>query len=191
MTRGAVAGGPPGRVRAFLASSATGRARRPVIAAANPQPCNAVALHGKASPERFVDKRPGWTKPRSPNCMRILRRCFGAPRLKVPPNPNRPRRPTSGSASASSDRSSVDDEDGDRSFSFAMKVPVGRPVLQDYLRRLFGNDELTVAARLKKTDSVELNNGPEFPRRDFRRRAEGSRATRCKWRFSTSISTEI
>jgi uncharacterized protein DUF3126 len=43
-----------------------------------------------------------------------------------------------------------------------MKVPVGRPVLQDYLRRLFENDKLTVAGRLKKTDSVELNNGPEF-----------------------------
>ncbi|MGH6867346.1 MAG: DUF3126 family protein, partial [Methylocella sp.] len=31
----------------------------------------------------------------------------------------------------------VDDEDGDRSFSFEMKIPVERPVLQDYLRRLF------------------------------------------------------
>jgi hypothetical protein len=56
----------------------------------------------------------------------------------------------------------VDDEDGDRSFAFAMKVPVGRPVLQDYLRRLFENDKLTVAGRLQKTDSVELNNGPDF-----------------------------
>ena len=56
----------------------------------------------------------------------------------------------------------VDDEDGDRSFSFAMKIPVERPVLQDFLRRLFENDELTVAARLKKTNSVELNNGDDF-----------------------------
>ena len=43
-----------------------------------------------------------------------------------------------------------------------MKVPVGRPVLQDYLRRLFENDKLTIAGRLKKTNSVELNNGPDF-----------------------------
>jgi hypothetical protein len=43
-----------------------------------------------------------------------------------------------------------------------MKVPVGRPVLQDYLRRLFENDKLTIAGRLKKADSVELNNGPDF-----------------------------
>jgi hypothetical protein len=43
-----------------------------------------------------------------------------------------------------------------------MKVPVGRAVLQDYLRALFENNKLTIAARLKKTDSVELNNGSEF-----------------------------
>ncbi len=38
----------------------------------------------------------------------------------------------------------VDDEDGDRSFAFAMKIPVERPVLQDYLRRLFENDKLKI-----------------------------------------------
>ena len=43
-----------------------------------------------------------------------------------------------------------------------MSVPVGRSVLQDYLRRLFENDKLTVMSRLNKADSVELNNGPEF-----------------------------
>ena len=57
---------------------------------------------------------------------------------------------------------SVDDEDGDRSFAFEMKLPVGRAVLQAYLRKLFENDKLTIAARAKKTDSVELNNGPDF-----------------------------
>jgi len=56
----------------------------------------------------------------------------------------------------------LDEEDGDRSFFFEMKVPVERHVLQDYLRRLFENDKLTIAARTKKTDSVELNNGPDF-----------------------------
>lgn len=57
---------------------------------------------------------------------------------------------------------SVDDEDGDRSFSFEMKIPVGREVLQDYLRRLFENDRLKIMARGKKTDSVELNTGDDF-----------------------------
>jgi len=57
---------------------------------------------------------------------------------------------------------SVDDEDGDRSFALEMKIPVGRETLQEYLRRLFENDQLKIAARARKTDSVELNNGPDF-----------------------------
>ncbi len=56
----------------------------------------------------------------------------------------------------------VDDEDGDRSFAFEMKIPVGREVLQEYLRRLFESDKLTVVSRGKKRDSVELNNGEDF-----------------------------
>ena len=57
---------------------------------------------------------------------------------------------------------SVDDEDGDRSFAFEMKIPVGREVLQSYLRKLFENDRLSIAARGRKTDSVELNIDGEF-----------------------------
>jgi hypothetical protein len=56
----------------------------------------------------------------------------------------------------------VDDEDGDRSFAFEMKLPVERPVLQDYLRRLFENEKMKIVPRMKKTDSVELNCGDEF-----------------------------
>ncbi len=43
-----------------------------------------------------------------------------------------------------------------------MKIPVERAVLQDYLRRLFDNDDLKIASRMKKTDSVELNRGEDF-----------------------------
>ena len=43
-----------------------------------------------------------------------------------------------------------------------MQIPVERPVIQEYLRRLFDNDELKVVARMKKTDSVELNRGDDF-----------------------------
>lgn len=57
---------------------------------------------------------------------------------------------------------SVDDEDGDRSFALEMKIPVGREVLQSYLRKLFENDRLSIAARGRKTDSVELNADGEF-----------------------------
>ncbi len=56
----------------------------------------------------------------------------------------------------------VDDEDGDRSFAFAMPIPVERPVLQDYLRRLFESDKLKIVPRMKKNDSVELNSGDDF-----------------------------
>ena len=56
----------------------------------------------------------------------------------------------------------VDDEDGDRSFALELKIPVGREVLQEYLRRLFENDGLKIVGRMKKTDSVELNRGDDF-----------------------------
>jgi hypothetical protein len=56
---------------------------------------------------------------------------------------------------------SVDDEDGDRSFSLAMRIPVERPALQSYLRLLFENDRLKIIARARKVDSVELNCGDD------------------------------
>ncbi|MCI0599680.1 MAG: DUF3126 family protein [Beijerinckiaceae bacterium] len=56
----------------------------------------------------------------------------------------------------------VDDEDGDRSFAFEMKIPVERPVLQDYLRRLFETDKLKIVPRGRKNDSVELSSGEDF-----------------------------
>jgi hypothetical protein len=92
----------------------------------------------------------------------FLRRSFGAPTLQVALNPKSAEAADVSLGERKLGTITVDDEDGDRSFSFAMKVPVGREALQDYIRRLFENDKLTIAARLKKTDSVELNNGPEF-----------------------------
>jgi hypothetical protein len=91
----------------------------------------------------------------------FLRRSFGAPTLQVAPSPNSAEEAEVTLGLRKLGTITVDDEDGDRSFSFAMKVPVGRPVLQDYLCRLFENSKLTVMG-LKKTDSAELNNGPEF-----------------------------
>ena len=92
----------------------------------------------------------------------FLRRSFGAPALQVAPNSKSKEAADVSLGVRKIGAITVDDEDGDRSFSFAMALPVGRPVLQDYLRRLFENNKLTIAARLNKTDSVELNNGPEF-----------------------------
>ena len=56
----------------------------------------------------------------------------------------------------------VDDEDGDRSFSLAVKIPADRAGIEAYVRKLFGNDNLRVVSRLKKTDSVEVNSGSDF-----------------------------
>ncbi len=92
----------------------------------------------------------------------FLRKSFGAPKLQVTPSSKFAEAADVSLGERKIGAITVDDEDGDRSFAFEMKVPVGRPVLQDYLRKLFENDKLTVSARLKKTDSVELNNGPEF-----------------------------
>ncbi len=92
----------------------------------------------------------------------FLRRSFGAPALQVVPNSKSAEAADVWLGERKIGAITVDDEDGDRSFAFAMPLPVGRPVLQDYLRRLFENDKLTIAARLKKADSVELNNGPDF-----------------------------
>jgi hypothetical protein len=92
----------------------------------------------------------------------FLRQSFGAPGLKVGLDPRNTEEAIVTFGERALGRISVDDEDGDRSFSFAMKIPVERPVLQDYLRRLFDNDELRIVARTKKTDSVELNHGEDF-----------------------------
>ena len=92
----------------------------------------------------------------------FLRRSFGAPSIQVAPNSQSAEAADVSLGERKLGTITVDDEDGDRSFAFEMKVPVGRPVLQDYFRRLFENNKLTIAGRAKKTDSVELNNGPEF-----------------------------
>lgn len=94
---------------------------------------------------------------------KFLRRSFGNEDIRVTSDPKDPTR--SAGVHLGERRIatiSLDDEDGDRSFAFEMKIPVQRPVLQDYLRRLFENDDLKIAARTRKTDSVELNCGEDF-----------------------------
>jgi len=92
----------------------------------------------------------------------FLRKSFGAPTIQVTPSSKSAEVADVSLGERKIGAITVDDEDGDRSFAFAMPVPVGREALQDYLRKLFENDRLKIAARMKKTDSVELNNGPDF-----------------------------
>ena len=91
-----------------------------------------------------------------------LRRSLGAPGLNIAPSSRDKESADVQLGERKIGIVTVDEEDGDRSFFFEMKLPVERHALQDYLRRLFENDKLTIAARTKKTDSVELNNGPDF-----------------------------
>lgn len=92
----------------------------------------------------------------------FLRRALGNEGIRVAADPKNPDDAAVHLGERTIAAISVDDEDGDRSFAFEMKIPVGREVLQSYLRKLFENDRLTIAARGRKTDSVELNSDGEF-----------------------------
>ncbi len=92
----------------------------------------------------------------------FLRQSFGNDNLKVTPAKKDADKAEVHLGERAIGSIEVDDEDGDRSFAFSMKIPVERQTLQDYLRRLFENDALKIAARMKKTDSVELNRGDDF-----------------------------
>lgn len=92
----------------------------------------------------------------------FLRQSFGNESLRVTPGKKNQDEADVALGERVLGKLTVDDEDGDRSFSFDMKIPVGREVIQEYLRRLFENDKLKLVARARKTDSVELNSGDDF-----------------------------
>ncbi len=92
----------------------------------------------------------------------FLRRSFGNDDIRVAADPKNPDDAAVHLGERRIATISVDDEDGDRSFAFEMKIPVGREVLQSYLRKLFENERLTIVARGRKLDSVELNSDGEF-----------------------------
>lgn len=92
----------------------------------------------------------------------FLRRSFGNEDIRVAADPKNPDNAAVHLGERRIATISVDDEDGDRSFAFEMKIPVGREVLQSYLRKLFENERLTIVARGRKLDSVELNSDGEF-----------------------------
>lgn len=92
----------------------------------------------------------------------FLRQSLGNDGVRVTPDPKNPDDAAVHLGERKIASIAVDDEDGDRSFAFEMKLPVGREVLQSYLRKLFENDKLTIKPRGRKTDSVELNSGDDF-----------------------------
>ena len=92
----------------------------------------------------------------------FLRKSYGCPALRVTTHPKKPDMASVALGERVIGAIEVDDEDGDRSFAFEMKLPVERAGLEGYLRLLFENEKLKIMARAKKTDSVELLNGSEF-----------------------------
>jgi hypothetical protein len=63
----------------------------------------------------------------------------------------------------------VDDEDDERSYNFEVKLTMGEAVsmktlkaLEAVLRHRFGNEQITVVARPRKTDSAEVCIGKEY-----------------------------
>lgn len=91
-----------------------------------------------------------------------LRRTFDSQALKVVSHPSEAERADVMLGERRIATIAVDDEDGDRSFSLAMKVPVDRAAIESYLRLLFDNPKLKVVPRARKTDSVELASGSDF-----------------------------
>ena len=92
----------------------------------------------------------------------FLRRTFGNDELRVAVNPRDVEKADLHFGERKIALIGVDDEDGDRSFTLEMKIPVGRAVLQEYLQKLFDNPKLKINNRVKKNDSVELNCGDDF-----------------------------
>ena len=91
-----------------------------------------------------------------------LQRTCGNKALKGRPHPREAERADAARGERKIASVTLDDEDGDRSFSFAMKIPVERPTIESYLRLLFDNAKFKVVPRARKTDSVELNVGSDF-----------------------------
>ncbi len=87
---------------------------------------------------------------------RFLRRSFGNDEIRVTLDPKN----TENAAAYLGERQNRDNfcgRRGRRSFiRFRNENSVGGKFLQSYLRKLFENDRLSIVARARKTDSVEL-----------------------------------
>jgi hypothetical protein len=81
-------------------------------------------------------------------------------------------------------RVTVDDEDGDRSYNFTVPIetPSATPNLNEIVRGKFGNPNLRVVPRPKKTDSSEIYLNDEYIAVLFRDDASGR-----AWTFEMAI----
>ena len=98
-----------------------------------------------------------------------LKRLFDNARIRVVPRPNKD---DSADVFVGEERIGnliVDDEDGERSYNFEMKLIMGEVVsiqtlkaLEANLRHRFDNERIRVVARARKTDSAEVCIGEEY-----------------------------
>jgi len=96
-----------------------------------------------------------------------LKRQFGNPRIRVVP-----KSADAADVFVGEERIGnliVDDEDGERSYNFEMKLIMGEVVsiqtlkaLEANLRHRFDNERIRVVARARKTDSAEVCIGEEY-----------------------------
>jgi hypothetical protein len=119
-------------------------------------------IHGKRSREAKSTRAARMDKEEIVKLREHLRRSLGAPGLNVTPSAREKEAADVTLGDKKIGLLTADEEDGDRSFFFEMKIPVERAALQSYMRGLFANEKLTIHGRVKVTDSVELNNGGDF-----------------------------
>ena len=92
-----------------------------------------------------------------------LRRLFGNHEIRVTARPQREDLAEVHIGSELIGMLSLDDEDGDRSYNFQVGVQATRfDHAQEALRKLFGNPNIRVLARPRKTDSADIQIGEEF-----------------------------
>ena len=92
-----------------------------------------------------------------------LRRLFGNHEIRVTARPQREDLSEVHIGGALIGMLSLDTEDGDRSYNFQAEIQEARfDRAQEALRKLFGNPNIQVQARPRKTDSADVQIGEEF-----------------------------
>ena len=150
--------------------------------------CNAAPLRGRGSAPAL---EPGdiMDKAEIVKLREFLRRSFGAPTLQVAPNSKSAEAADVSLGERKLGTITVDDEDGDRSFAFAMKVagrPSGDAGLSSPAVRERQADRRRAAQENRTRSSSTMapifsaSSPPTIPT---------ARPSPCKWRSWTSIST--
>lgn len=98
-----------------------------------------------------------------------LKRLFGNARIRVLPKAGKGEAADVHAGEERIGALTVDDEDGDRSYNFEVKISLGEAAdvknlktLEAYLRRKFDSDRIRVVARPRKKDSAEVYVGEEY-----------------------------